>query len=178
MKVTTTESEGKLVSAAWSLDHQNQSAAHYLLMEVLGASETDFYTGIVSHLLRASTHGPTVDEADVNFMVGVIRGVRPKDELETMLAVQMAAVHGLIVEFARRLSSAENLAQQDSTERTFNKLTRTFVAQMECLKRYRAKPEQKILVEHVTVNEGGRAIVAGNVTHRGAGSSEKQETTS
>jgi hypothetical protein len=48
---------------------------------------------------------------------------------------------------------------------------------MEALKRYRSNGEQKVTVEHVTVNEGGKAIV-GNVMHGGPGVSEKPETTS
>jgi hypothetical protein len=39
--------------------------------------------------------------------------------------------------------------------RAFNKLARTFAAQLEALKRYRTGGEQKVTVEHVTVNEGG-----------------------
>ena len=50
-----------------------------------------------------------------------------------------------------------------------NKLTRTFATQVEALKRYRSKGEQKVTVEHVTVNEGGQAIV-GNVETGGGGS--------
>jgi hypothetical protein len=42
-------------------------------------------------------------------------------------------------------------------------LTRTFAAQMEALKRYRTGGEQKVTVQHVSVAEGGQAIV-GNVT--------------
>ena len=45
----------------------------------------------------------------------------------------------------------------------------TFAAQVEALKRYRSKGEQKVVVEHVTVNEGGQAIV-GNVETGGGGS--------
>jgi hypothetical protein len=43
---------------------------------------------------------------------------------------------------------------------------------MEALKRYRTGGEQRVTVEHVTVNEGGKAIV-GNVMHGGPGASEK-----
>ena len=39
------------------------------------------------------------------------------------------------------------------------KLTRTFIAQMEALDKHRGKGRQKITVRHVTVNEGGQAIV-------------------
>jgi hypothetical protein len=35
---------------------------------------------------------------------------------------------------------------------------------MEALKRYRTRGEQKITVQHVSVNDGGQAIV-GNVVH-------------
>ena len=60
----------------------------------------------------------------------------------------------------------DNIAQQDSVERAFNKLARTFAAQMETLKRYRSRGEQLVRVERVTVNEGRQAIV-GPVTHGG-----------
>ena len=70
--------------------------------------------------------------------------------------------------FARRLAHVDNIAQQDSAERAFNKLARTFASQVVALKRYRSKGEQKMIVEHVTVNEGGQAIV-GNVNAKGGG---------
>jgi hypothetical protein len=59
----------------------------------------------------------------------------------------------------------ENIPQQDSAERAFNKLARTFAAQVEALKRYRTGGGQTVRVEHVTIHEGGQAIV-GNVSQR------------
>jgi hypothetical protein len=90
-------------------------------------------------------------------------GVKPRDQVEAMLAAQMAAVQMLTMTFARRLTNVDNIPQQDSAERAFNKLTRTFTTQIEALKRYRTGGEQKVTVQHVTVGEGGQAIV-GNVT--------------
>jgi hypothetical protein len=49
----------------------------------------------------------------------------------------MAAVHMATMTLAGRLAQVENIPQQDSAERAFNKLTRTFATQMEALKRYR-----------------------------------------
>ena len=40
--------------------------------------------------------------------------------------------------------------------------------QMEALKRYRTGGQQRVIVEHVTVNAGGQAIV-GSVTRGGKG---------
>jgi hypothetical protein len=51
-------------------------------------------------------------------------------------------------------------------EKSLNRLARTYVAQIEGLKRYRSKGEQRVYVERVTVNEGGQAIV-GPVSHGG-----------
>lgn len=96
-------------------------------------------------------------------MLSVVKGISPRDQVEAMLAAQMAAVHTATMTFARRLAHVENIPQQDSAERALNKLARTFTTQMEALKRYRTGGEQKVTVQHVTVSEGGQAIV-GNVT--------------
>jgi len=47
------------------------------------------------------------------------------------------------------------------------------MAQMEALKKYRTGGQQKMIVEHVHVNEGGQAIV-GNVNPGGGGSNDKK----
>jgi hypothetical protein len=53
-------------------------------------------------------------------------------------------------------------------------LSRTFAGEVEALKRYRTGGLQKVTVEHVTVNQGGQAIV-GNVAGRGGGVSPKSK---
>ena len=118
--------------------------------------------------------GQTVDNQRLNFLLAVIKGIAPRDQVETMLATQMAAVHMLTMSCVRGFLNAETVLQQDFPERALNKLSRTFAAQMEALKRHRSTGEQKVTVEHVTVNEGGKAIV-GNVTHGGQPLPEKLE---
>ena len=154
-------------------DHPEEAIGLILLMDALGTRELDFLDGLLGQLANAGTQGRQVDERGVNFMLSVIKGVEPRDQIETMLAAQMAAVHMATMTFARRLAHVDNIPQQDAAERAFNKLARTFAVQVEALKRYRSKGEQKVTVEHVTVNEGGRAIV-GTVTHGGRGSSKNK----
>lgn len=98
-------------------------------------------------------------EAAINRGLTFVAAINPRDELETMLAVQMAAIHSATMTFARRLNHVDNISQQDSAERTLNKLARTFTTQMDALKRYRTGGEQKVIVQHVNVNDGGQAIV-------------------
>ena len=46
---------------------------------------------------------------------------------------------------------------------------RTFTTQMEALRKYRTGGEQKVTVQHVTVNEGGQAVVGNVATGKGKG---------
>lgn len=144
-------------------DHPDELIGQLLVMEAVASADGDFLNGIVSQLADASGRGQDIDERGLNFMLSVIKGIEPRDQLEAMLAAQMAAVHVTSMTFARRLAQVETIAQQDSAERAFNKLTRTFAMQMEALKRYRTGAEQKVTLQHVSVAEGGQAIV-GNVT--------------
>jgi hypothetical protein len=157
-------------------DHSDIGTGTILMMEALGTTSTDFMDGLVKQLVNAGSQGQAPDESNINFMLSVVKGIEPKDEIEAMLATQMAAVHMASMTFARRLAHVETLPQQDSAERAFNKLARTFTTQMEALKRYRTGGQQKVTVEHVTVQAGGQAIV-GNVSHPGGGSLPKNSET-
>ena len=142
-------------------------------MNALATTDFSFLNGMLGQLLNA---GPQADERGLNFMLAVVKGIEPRDHVETMLAAQMAAVHNATMTLARRLNHVDNIPQQDSAERAFNKLARTFAAQVEALKRYRTGGEQKVTVEHVTVNEGGQAIV-GSVSHGGRGARKNRGST-
>ena len=61
----------------------------------------------------------------------------------------MAATDVAIMNFANRLAHARSLPERDSAERTYNKLMRTFAAQVEALQRYRSKSDNKVVFQHV-----------------------------
>ncbi len=161
-------------------EHKDLKTADALLMGAVGTVYGSFFNGLLRQLGNATARDGKVSEGDLTFMFAVIKGIEPKDQVESMLAAQMAAVHMATMTFARRLNHVKSLPQQDSAERAFNKLARTFAAQVEALRRYRTGGEQKVTVEHVHVHQGGQAIV-GNVANSpggGRGSSEKREPTS
>lgn len=145
--------------------------AQAMQMADLGTSDQDFYWGLIGQIASLGSPGSRIDETNSNFVMAVVRAVQPKDGLEALLATQMGAVHAATMIFAKRLNHVDTLPQQDSAERALNKLARTFATQIEALKRYRTGGQQKVLVEHVTVNAGGQAIV-GQVAHGGRGESE------
>ena len=119
-----------------------RAAPHALLGDAFASADDDFINGIVSQLVSVGGRGQDINERGLNFMLSVIKGIEPRDQLEAMLAAQMAAVHVASMTFAHRLAHVDNIAQQDSAERAFNKLTRTFTTQMEALNRYRTAPSR------------------------------------
>ena len=123
-----------------------------------------FYSGIFHQIASLGAQGERTSERASNFALGVIASIEPRDEVEAMLALQMATVHQATMTMARRLTHVETLPQQDSAERALNKLARTYATQVQTLKKYRSNGEQVVRVERVTVEDGGKAIV-GNVNH-------------
>ena len=135
-------------------DHPDAKIGTVRLMEAIGTGSFEVLDGLLSQLANAGSQGPKPDERGINFMLSVVEGIAPKDEVEAMLATQMAAVHMASMTFARRLAHVDNIPQQDSAERAFNKLARTFTAQVDALKRYRTGGQQKVTVEHCACPRG------------------------
>ena len=159
-----------------SVDHEDPTSGQALLMRALGTNYEDFYRTLIDQLATFSRKGGVPDEEALNFMLTVIKGIEPRDQIEAMLASQMAAIQSLTMTMARRLATVETVPQQDSASNALNKLARTFAAQVEALKRYRTGGEQKVTVHHVSVNEGGQAIVG--TVNTGGGVTKKPDSTS
>jgi hypothetical protein len=132
-----------------------------LLSEALGSQDPDFIWGLVSQLSQASTRFN--DGEGINFMLSVIKNIHPRDAIEAMLVAQMAAVHMSMMTFVDEFARLGNTPQQEMAERAMNKLSRTFATLVGALKHYRTCGEQKLTVHHVSVSDGGQAIV-GTVT--------------
>ena len=112
----------------------------------------------------------------LNQLVSSVKSIEPRDEMESMLACQMAAIHDATMNMAGSLKRAEYVSTRSEAERSLNRLSRTFSMQMETLKKYRDDRTQKILVQHVNVEPGGQAVV-GDIHQRGPGSKEKEGST-
>ncbi|WP_170456928.1 hypothetical protein [Ruegeria arenilitoris] len=102
--------------------------------------------------------GTSTDQAR-DFMLAMIWQMAPRDAVERMLAVQMAATHAGLMSISNKLNSVDSLHKHETYKRSFNRLARTFTAQAEALRKHRNGGQSKVIVEHVTVNEGDQAIV-------------------
>ena len=131
--------------------------------ESFGSRDPDFVFALLRQVANTTPNSRSADEQGIKFMMSVIRGVKPRDQTEAMIGAQMAALHSAMMTAANRLAHAETVAEMDSAERAVNKLGRTFAVLVETLKRYRSGGDHNVVVQHMSIVEGGQAIV-GNLT--------------
>lgn len=113
----------RLIRMSGRTANVDQNAAE----KAFGSSDAAFIEGLVHQLINlGSAAGKKLDEEGTAFVASIVAGIKPQDQLEAMLAAQMAAVHLATMTFARPLAYVDNIPQQDSAERAFNKLARTF----------------------------------------------------
>jgi hypothetical protein len=171
IKVSMSQREDGARVASIMVSHPDQTLAFELLAEATASESQAFLTGTLDALGMVAQRGGVVDEGQMNYAVSMVSGIRPRDQLEATLAVQMAAIHMATMSAAANMSGAKTNEVREMYEKAMNRLARTFVAQVEGLKRYRSKGEQRVIVERVTVEKGGQAIV-GNVAHGGGADQE------
>jgi hypothetical protein len=165
MKVTMSEEGGK-PAVRIEVNHADSETGYKLLSEALGTSDGDFLKGTLKSLSMAAQAGANIDQDNMNYALAMVHSIQPRDQIEVTLGVQMAAIHLATMNATARLNGSRTPEMWDAHERALNRLARTFTTQVEALKRYRSKGEQRVYVERVTVNEGGQAIV-GPVSHEG-----------
>ncbi|MGI3212566.1 hypothetical protein ACROSR_15810 [Roseovarius tibetensis] len=142
------------------------------LRQIFGTPDNMQADVLLSHCIKALKTNEVSDDHPGNderiFMLSIIRDMAPRDAIERMLAVQMAATHVATIRSSRWMAHAESIPQVQAHYTGFNKLARTFVAQVEALRKHRTGGKQTVVVQRMDVSEGGQAIV-GNVQHGGEG---------
>jgi hypothetical protein len=150
------------------LDHSVPTLRH------LGGAKSDKWNLLLCNQVlnaawyhRNSTEQEKADQHTA--ILGFLAGVNPKDALEGMMAAQLFASHAAAMECYRRAMLPDQSAEGRQTNLAqAAKLTRANAAQIEALAKHRGKGQQKVIVEHVHVYQGGQAIV-GNVAPGGDG---------
>ncbi len=107
--------------------------------------------------------------------LGFIQGVAPQNEIEATLAIQMHAIHNLMMSVARRSETAEF---PDAIQFWFNqasKLARTYTAQIETLTKLRGGGQQNVTVTHTHIDaRGSQNVITDTVTTGGGVAGQTQ----
>ena len=101
--------------------------------------------------------------------------LQPQDAFEGLLISQMVACQNQAMECLRLAGKANSIDHREMYFRFADRFMRTFTAQMETLSKHRRGGQQKVVVEHVHVHEGGQAIVGNIENHRGGGGDDEKK---
>jgi hypothetical protein len=131
------------------------------LKTAFGTVSDEFVDMALHHLERAARMpGDIASDMAINGAIAMIAGFAPKNEVEAALALQAACTHMAAIAVMSRIGGAAGGPQRlPGLASATAKLLRAYCIQVETYRRLRGGGEQKIIVKHVTVNDGGQAIV-------------------
>jgi hypothetical protein len=131
------------------------------LKTALGTVSDAFVDMALHHLERAARmpgEGPS--NVSINGALAIIAAFAPRNEAEATLALQAACTHMVAMVIMARIGGGHGGDRRlPALASAAAKLMRAHCMQVETYRRLRGGCEQKIIVKHVTVNEGGQAIV-------------------
>ena len=157
------DGDGNGTAAGKTTDEINTNVLTFL--KACGTKDADLMTVLINQLSAVLPAQFVKSETHVNGALAMLSGIKPKNELEGMLAAQMVTTHILSMETAKRAMLADQtvVGVTENVNRC-NKLMRTFTLQVEALSKLRGV-SKTVTVKHVTVASGGQAII-GDVHHR------------
>jgi hypothetical protein len=150
------------------------------MLKHLGGSRSDHWNQMLCNQIINSgwfrENMPDAERQDqATAILAFLVGVKPTDTVEGMMAAQLFASHAAAMECYRRaMLPGQSLEVKQIQLTLAAKLTKANATQVEALKKYRSKGQQKVIVEHVHVYQGGQAVV-GNVAPGGGGDGRKEE---
>lgn len=104
----------------------------------------------------------------INIMAQSLNDFQPRDAIEAGLITQATALYQHGMDRLGRAGRSDTIPNSESQVNMAVKLLRLRNETIEAITRYRRGGEQRVIVQHVNVNEGGQAIV-GHVTTGGGG---------
>ena len=150
------------------LENSESPNMRQALIKAFGGNDFDIVDLLTDGISRIASNGKEIANAkEMNFAVSFLQEINPQDPVEAMLAIQMLGTHFLSCKTLHR-GSLNNQTFEGVSENInrATKLNRTYIAQMDALKKYRNKGNQKITVEHINVNEGGKAVIGSTINNQ------------
>jgi hypothetical protein len=139
------------------------------LKAALGTTSSDFVNASL-YQLQAAARLPCsgISEIAMNSALAFVESLKPRNEMEAALALQMACTHCANMTILGRFGGGGGGDRRViALANASAKLLHAFAAQTEAFRRLRNGGSQFVRVEHVHINQGGQAVV-GNVALKAA----------
>ena len=141
-----------------------KAATSALLERATGTTNEELQGRLVDQLIKTLWLPSGMSEEHIKDRVvaayAALQGIKPRDEIEGMLGVQMVSTHSAAMECLRRAMLEEQTFEgRDQNLKHGVKLLTLYARQLEALDKHRGKGQQKMTIEYINVEAGGRAIV-------------------
>lgn len=122
---------------------------------------------------RNALPGKDRDGRNANLVLQSLADNAPKDAIEARLCLQATALYSQGMQYLARAENADMLCHSEFYMKYATKLLRLHNETIEAISKQRRGGEQRLVVQYVNVNEGGRAIVGNMLT--GGGDNQKND---
>lgn len=141
-----------------------------IMREITGSNSSEYSGHLFTQLIMANqsqTDNLSRFTATANAYKEALLEMKPKDIIEGQLITKMLVQHDIAMKYMSILTNTETTPKlHEMTINRLAKITRLYNESLDTLNKYRRKGEQRVVVQHVNVENGGQAIV-GNVTQGG-----------
>lgn len=110
---------------------------------------------------------------NLNVQLQSLNDLEPQDVIEARLVAQMTVLHAQGMEYLRKAENSEMLCHLEAYQKVAIKLLRLQNETIDTLMRYRRGGEQRVVVQHVNVSNGGQAVVTGSMEKSDLGANNK-----
>ncbi len=115
---------------------------------------------LLSQALKSSLKTTSITPTpEWDYISAMISSFEPQNIQEAMLAIQMVGVHYQATDLLSKAAKYDSVTIKEQYLKLALKMSRLFAIQLETLKKIRSKGEQRMVVEHVHIHNGGQAIV-------------------
>jgi len=172
-------------------DHPDEEVGWALVMEALGSTNRDFVRDLLAQMVSASIRAGVVEEDILNSIFQFVVCQKPKDGFEAKLILHMALTDRLTVAMANRSANVgffrgsnerkrhrvhgEKMLALNTVTGSYSKIARLFMEQLRTLTEYRHAIDGKVTIQHVSVSDGGQAIVGNMLQPERLASAEMSE---
>ena len=145
----------------YNLKNSQDPKVHLKFVKLFGSTNSDIAAYLINKM--PAIFANNINHEYINFITGFLEELKITNPMQALIVMQML---GTYTKFCHCIGKA-NLPTQNYEAETENinratKLSRLFLNQVEALQKLQNKAGQKITVEHVNVNDGGKAIIGSN----------------
>jgi hypothetical protein len=147
-----------------------------VMCAAFGTASQEYTLRQMNQTINAQFVNDRSGAAVANATIEALIAMKPNDIVEGQLCSRLVTLTDQINEYMRRAAMKDQpLEAREKYINLATKLMRVYNETLETLNKHRRKGEQRVVVQHVTVNDGGQAIVASDFTQGGVGAQEKNE---